>query len=119
MMDISDGLALDLHRLCEASGVGARIEAARIPLPQRPPKTLKRPDLLQRALEGGEDYELLFTVSPRKITRLPSRMDGIPLVEIGVVTKGRRVELISLTGKRSTLPAAGYDHFRKRGLRKG
>ena len=53
---------------CEASGVCARIKAARIPLPQRPPKTLKRPDFLPMALEGGEDYELLFTVSPRKIT---------------------------------------------------
>lgn len=118
MMDISDGLALDLHRLCEASGVGARIEAARIPLPQRPPKILQRPDLLKMALEGGEDYELLFTVSPRKITRLPSRVDGIPLVEIGVVTNGRRVELIRLKGKAETLPAAGYDHFRKRTSRK-
>ena len=118
MMDISDGLALDLHRLCEASGVGARIDASRIPLPGRFANTLSRADLLQTALEGGEDYELLFTVSPRKTTRLPSRADGVPLVEIGEIRKGRRIEMVGLTGKRSILPAAGYDHFRKQNSRK-
>ena len=113
MIDVSDGFALDLHRLCQASGVGALIEAARIPLPKRPPEALKSSDLLKIALKGGEDYELLFTAPPNKIALLPSQVDGIPLIEIGKLTKGRQIRLMSLAGTTSDLPPVGFDHFRK------
>ena len=73
-MDISDGLSLDLQRLCLASGVAAEIIAP----PAFPGATL------DQALHGGEDYELLFTVRPGR--RLPP--SPVPLTRIGTVRKG-------------------------------
>ena len=68
MIDISDGLSSDLLHLCEESGVGARIDAGRIPIdPNIRKRGRKDLDSLSLALNGGEDFELLFTVSPRKV----------------------------------------------------
>jgi len=109
MMDISDGLSTDLTRLCEASGVGAKIYAERIPGPSGvPPK-----HSLKLALHGGEDYELLFTVPKRRIARLPRSHRGIPLRCIGEVCPSRGVLLVEEDGSQSTLAPAGYDHFSK------
>ena len=88
-MDLSDGLALDLHRMCLESGVGAAVE--RVPL--------VRGVAIERALHGGEDYELLFTLPPRKS---PPR--GTTL--IGSIVKGHTVVF---QGK--PLAPRGYDHF--------
>src|SRR5580693_8646066 len=74
-MDLSDGLSTDLARLCAASQVGAKIYASKVPTATIPPEAgrkLNKPKLdpLQLALHGGEDYELLFTVSPRQARKL-------------------------------------------------
>jgi thiamine-monophosphate kinase len=95
-MDLSDGLSLDLHRLALASGLEAAIEAP----PVFPGASL------EQALDGGEDYELLFTVSPR--TRVPGQFDGLPLTRIGTIGKGRPGAVL-LAGK--PLEALGFDHF--------
>lgn len=95
-MDITDGLSLDLHRLCLASGVAAEIEA--------PP--LFRGATLDQALHGGEDYELLFTARPNK--RTPSAFGGVPLTRIGQIRRGDAGQ-IKLHGQ--ALPIKGYDHF--------
>jgi thiamine-monophosphate kinase len=97
-MELSDGLSLDLKRLCVASGVSASIIA--------PP--LFRGATLEQALHGGEDYELLFTVPPR--TRVPSDFEGLPLTRIGTIRKGLpgRIEMDG-----TALPVLGYDHFRR------
>jgi thiamine-monophosphate kinase len=95
-MDISDGLSLDLRRMCLASGVSAEIE----PPPVFPGATI------EQALHGGEDYELLFTVGPR--AHPPDRFDGLPLTRIGTVTS-RRPGSILLNGK--PLAPLGFDHF--------
>jgi thiamine-monophosphate kinase len=87
-MDISDGLALDLHRLCLESGVAADIES----VPLLPGATI------QQALHDGEDYELLYTAAPRQ--RLPG-------IAIGSIRKGRPGAL-TYAGKRLT--PQGYDH---------
>jgi len=90
-MDLSDGLALDLHRLSLASGVAAIIEGV----------PLARGATLDRALHGGEDYELLFT--------LPSRSSPPPgTTLIGNIIEGR-AGAVMFQGK--PLPARGYDHF--------
>jgi thiamine-monophosphate kinase len=109
LMDISDGLSIDLARLCEASGVGAEIHAEQIPMPEgcQPAKAL------QLALHGGEDYELLFTLPAKKAAQLPGRFRGVPLRCIGEITRSRKLILTRGDGVRSPLLAAGYDHFSK------
>ncbi|TAM79519.1 MAG: thiamine-phosphate kinase [Acidobacteria bacterium] len=109
MMDISDGLSSDLIRLCEASGVGAKVDAWRIPGPAgvQPKRSL------ELALNGGEDYELLFTVPKRKMTKLPRSHRGVPLRCIGQVCRSQDVLLVHEDGECSALAAAGYDHFSK------
>jgi len=96
-MDLSDGLSLDLHRLCAASGVAAEIVA--------PP--VFRGATLEQALHGGEDYELLFTA--RGPVR--AKFEGLQLTRIGTIRKGRAGE-VRLDG--APLPALGYDHLRIR-----
>jgi len=100
-MDLSDGLSLDLYRLCLASGIAAEIEG---PLP------IFRGATLEQALDGGEDYELLFTVRPR--TEVPRSFDGLPLSHIGTIRKGRPG---SVEFEGCPLPPRGYDHFARGG----
>ncbi len=95
-MDLSDGLSLDLQRLCAASGVAAGIEAP----PRFPGATL------DQALHGGEDYELLFTARGP----VPPSYEGIPLTRIGAIRRGPPGAVL-LDG--SPLPALGYDHLRE------
>lgn len=109
LMDISDGLSTDLARLCEASGVGAKIYADRLP---RSAGT-KAEHSLALALNGGEDYELLFTVANRRSTKLPSRHRGVPLHCIGRICRAREIVLIHGDGREEALAPAGYDHFSK------
>ncbi|MFN7992806.1 MAG: thiamine-phosphate kinase [Bryobacteraceae bacterium] len=96
-MDLSDGLSLDLRRMALASGIEAHIEA--------PPRF--RGATLEQALDGGEDYELLFTVRSR--AKVPPAFEGVKLTRIGVMRKGT-AGAVFLNGK--PLPAHGYDHFR-------
>ncbi len=92
-MDLSDGLSLDLRRLCIESNVGADLRTALIPI--APGATL------EQALHGGDDYELLFT-APGKIK--------VPTVkQIGEITRGKAGQL-RLDGR--LLKAEGFDHFR-------
>ncbi|HTP05771.1 MAG TPA: thiamine-phosphate kinase [Nitrospirota bacterium] len=113
MIDISDGLSSDLAHICEQSGVGAEIHSDRIPISPALMKLsagLTMPALCY-ALSGGEDYELLFTVPPRKIKMLQSLR--IPVTEIGSVKRGKALTLVEDTGIKKTLQATGYDHFRR------
>ena len=96
-MDLSDGLSMDLRRLCLASRVAAKIEA--------PP--IFAGATLAQSLHGGEDYELLFTVPPDQ--HVPANHGNIPLTRIGVTLRGTP-GTVFLGGK--ALAALGYDHFR-------
>lgn len=99
-MDLSDGLSIDLHRLCLASGVSARLDR---PLPVFPGATL------EQALDGGEDYELLFTLPSS--AKPPSFFEGLPLTRIGAVEPGGKGR-VEFFGRR--LAAGGWDHFKPR-----
>ena len=99
-MDLSDGLSIDLYRLAAESRVGAEIRLADIPV--FPGATV------EQALHGGEDYELLFTLNPRR--KAPASFEGLPLTAIGSVTAGRRLTLIGTGGRRPPLPIRGFQH---------
>src|SRR5712691_2015203 len=88
MIDISDGLSSDLHHLCEESKVGALINSSSIPLDEDVKHLCGRRalDPLALALHGGEDFELLFTVAPENVSRLPKRVDGVAISHIGEIT---------------------------------
>lgn len=91
-MDISDGLSLDLHRLCTESKVGAEIASAPLPV--------ARGADIEQALHGGEDYELLFTA------RKPLPIEA---TRLGVITNGKAGE-VKLDGR--VLRPRGWDPFR-------
>ena len=93
-MDLSDGLSIDLRRLCDASGLRAEISTP----PIFPGATL------QQALHGGEDYELLFTVPAR--AKVPLEFTGTPLTRIGTMRAGKGVTL-----EGAPLEPLGWDHF--------
>ena len=112
-MDISDGLAQDLGHLCRASGTGARLELARLPLSPHLARTLAHPrKAASFALQGGEDYELLLAVSP---SRAPSferacLRRGEKVTRVGVLTTTSDIVFLLPTGE-TLAPPSGYDHF--------
>ena len=114
MIDTSDGLSTDLAHLCEASGVGAKVWADRIPMVTVPIELRRRGlDPLRLALDGGEDYELLFTVPRGLKPRLARTVRGIPITIIGEITREKQIVLIDDAGKSKPLRAEGWDPFRK------
>jgi thiamine-monophosphate kinase len=115
MIDLSDGLSTDLHRLCRASGAGARIDRSSIPSAAIP-AALSRTGLKSErvALHGGDDYQLLFAVPRRLTARIPARFKGRPLTCIGEITRVKSVLLVDKEGHASPLRPAGWDPFRKK-----
>jgi thiamine-monophosphate kinase len=109
MMDLSDGLSSDLPRLCAASGCGARIKPTLVPTPTELPGS----EALQVALHGGDDYELLFTVSAQNALRIPRKLQGVALTKIGEITGNKKV-LLQVGKRLYPLRVAGWDPFRKR-----
>lgn len=115
MIDISDGLVLDLRRLCEASAVGAVIDARRIPLSaefKRLFPAARETDGVRHALSGGEDYELLFSApekAAKKISALSSR--DVPITPIGIITRSKNVCVTFTAGRPLKISRAGFEHF--------
>jgi thiamine-monophosphate kinase len=113
MIDVSDGLSSDLHHLCRESHVGAILEADRLPIDPRVTSLCGRRalDPLMLALHGGEDFELLFAVSPHHVAKLPAKVDGVSVTKIGEIkpqSEGIRV----LEGSRLwDLKPGGWKHF--------
>jgi thiamine-monophosphate kinase len=115
MMDLSDGLSSDLPRLCAASAVGAQLEKAKIPQVRAAEVSLRHgQDLVQLALHGGDDYELLFTVAARKARLLPKTFRGVPLTAIGKITRKRNLLVREENGRAWQLQPGGWDPFRGR-----
>ena len=107
MIDLSDGLSVDLAHICRESGVSAQIVAARLPL--------ARNANLELALHGGEDYELLFTARGR--AKLPARIAGVPVTEIGrignPVNYSSAIQILGQNGKVRRLAQRGWEHFKR------
>lgn len=113
MMDLSDGLSTDLPRLCQASGVGARIEEPQLPVITAPATQEKHVNAVALALHGGDDYELLFTVAPKNVAKIPQRFAGTAITRIGEITSALRTVLINKKGQAKVLPQRGWDPFRE------
>jgi thiamine-monophosphate kinase len=103
MLDLSDGLSTDLARLCEASGVGAIVEEERLPLAST----------LDDALNGGEDFELLFTAPPEVEIALPDELAHIGITRIGRITGDANRIYLQNNVKLTELTPAGFDHFQE------
>ena len=114
MIDISDGLSSDLHHLCEESDAGALIDAARIPIDPLVAALCGRRalDPLLLALHGGEDFELLFTVHPDDVARLPKTVDGISISQIGEITNEPGKICVAEKDRVWELEPQGFDHFK-------
>ena len=117
MIDLSDGLSTDLARLCAASGVGARLFSGQIPIVAMPASLRARGlDPLQMALNGGDDYELLFTVPMRQEMKLRSAAarlrDAVKIRRIGKITSDRRILLVGKDDSVEPLKSGGWVHFR-------
>ncbi|MDQ3321701.1 MAG: thiamine-phosphate kinase [Acidobacteriota bacterium] len=107
MIDLSDGLSGDLRHLCRESKTGAKIFFDKIPID-------KNIDILEKsdcALNGGEDFELLFTVNPKKISRLEKQLKNFAFSRVGEITAN--IEIIELVDGNETtiLQPKGFRHF--------
>jgi thiamine-monophosphate kinase len=108
-IDVSDGLMQDLGHIVERSGVGAEIDASRIPI--SPAYRSVMADNLVHALTGGEDYELVFCLRPGQRESELSRRLRLPVRRIGTIVRGKKVKVSG-----DTAPiVAGWDQLRARG----
>ena len=114
-MDVSDGLVGDLAHICDASGVGAEIEAASVPLSPVARRLLSTdPALIRAIVTGGDDYEILATVSQLAASRFAAAASeaGVPVTRIGRIVKGKGPPVVLDAGGRPLrLDGAGHTHF--------
>jgi thiamine-monophosphate kinase len=112
-IDISDGFARDLGRLCDASGCGAVIWEERLPLVNLKGDRCRSLNPLELGLHGGEDYELIFTVRSSRAYRVPPSIQGLAMHPIGQIRSTRGLTLIERGGAAVPIEPRGYDHFRR------
>ncbi|WP_457755774.1 thiamine-phosphate kinase [Thermodesulfatator indicus] len=110
MMDISDGLLLDLARLCRANSLGAEIEAEKIPVHEALNEVSLSQEPIFYALSGGEDFALLFTVPPEKERFLRLKLGSQRLFQIGYIIEEQIIYLIK-NGQKEKVSPSGFDHF--------
>lgn len=105
MLDVSDGISIDLDHICEESGVAAILAASKIPI--------SKSANLELALHGGEDYELLFTAP--KNAKVPSHIAGVAITQIGDIRNrtdySSAIQIMGDNGKVRPLPQRGWEHF--------
>jgi thiamine-monophosphate kinase len=107
MMDISDGLLIDLERMMVESRKGARVNLDQVPMPG----ILRKEKREELALSGGEDYQFLFTFPPAKLKKVYEiTQKGFPVSVVGEVCKGKGVRLFD-QGRERPITSKGYDHF--------
>ena len=109
-IDVSDGLLADLGHLCDASACRGVVELEQLPLSAALQATLPLDEARQLALSGGDDYELLFTVSGEVDTNQLTRRLGLPVTCIGRLGTGSGT-VVRLNGKPLAVTRGGYSHF--------
>jgi len=112
-MDVSDGLAGDLAKLCRASAVAAEIDVARVPLSAAARAAIAAdPALIDTILTGGDDYEIVLTLAPEKLVRFHAAADGVgvAVTEIGRITAGEGVRFVR-NGKALSFARPSFSHF--------
>lgn len=110
MLDISDGLLADLGHIAEDSGVGAELQLAALPLcPEFVVALEQNPQLIDLALSGGEDYQLLLTAKEQRLDQQPE-LAGL-LTRIGTITQGTEVIVKRADQTRYRCARGGFDHF--------
>jgi len=112
-MDVSDGLVGDLAKLCRASAVAAEIDVAWVPLSDAARTAIAaEPALLETALTGGDDYEIVLTLAPKQLPAFRAAADaaGVLVTEIGRVVKGEGARFLR-EGKVLTFTRPAYSHF--------
>jgi thiamine-monophosphate kinase len=115
MMDLSDGLADDLPRLCQQSGVGAHVRSAAIPIHEACSLVASRLGLndLRMAVSGGEDYQLLLTCPSGAVAEIEgalSDLGGARATVIGEIVEEEEVVILDADGREMAL-GKGFDHF--------
>jgi thiamine-monophosphate kinase len=115
-IDISDGLSGDLRHICEESHVGVELDLSALPISPacRAYAASRKLDPIHLALAGGEDYELLFTVSPQQRSRVERAAieQGFSLTCIGMIHPLRfEIQALSPHGRRHRLANTSYEHF--------
>lgn len=110
-MDVSDGLVADLAKLCRASGVGARIDAASVPIAPALYEAFGDEEALACALGGGEDYEVLFTGSCEAVERAVASIEGASVIGEIVEDMTGRVRVRSADGAELEVSDAGWEHL--------
>ena len=109
MIDVSDGLSTDLSRICRGSNTGVVINAEQIPISDQ---ARKAEDPLGSALNDGEDFELLFTLSEKDCRKLLEQWDEpMTITQIGTITDTGRMQIKGPDGRLSDLQTAGYDYL--------
>jgi thiamine-monophosphate kinase len=111
--DVSDGLLADAGHIGEASGVAVHIERERVPLSSAARHIVDgEPRLWANVLGGGDDYELVIAVPPRKRAALhaAARASGVKVTQIGLFGRGEGVHL-TVGGRQARIPGKGYVHF--------
>jgi thiamine-monophosphate kinase len=114
-MDVSDGLAGDLAKLCRVSGIATEIEVARVPLSDAARTALaKEPALIETIITGGDDYEVLACVPADRIEALRRQASavGVAVTDIGTVTAGQgQARFVDVRGKPLVLARPSFSHF--------
>ena len=113
-MDVSDGLAGDLAKLCRASDVGAEVEVARVPMSKAACRAVEaNPKLLETALTGGDDFEVLATIPPRRWASFAAaaRRVRMPVTAIGRITKGQGARFLGADGMALPFVRTSFSHF--------